>query len=186
MNEFHDGILLFEISEKKVWNTVNDDSAGLRRYYEEHKKNYLNKREIDAKIYTLKSYKKEKLLSAAYKKYSRKTDTDNLLLKKFNKKNDTLIIIKEGKWFRGDDPEIDNLQWVTGTQSFTRGGFPSIILIKSIIEPVPLSFKEVQGEMMTGYQEYLESSWKGQLKEKYSVKIDNLLLDEVKRRLGNE
>ena len=186
MNEFHDGILLFEISGKKVWNTVNDDSVGLRRYYEEHKKNYLTKREIYAKIYTLKSYKKEKLLSAAYKKYSRKTDTDNLLLKKFNKKNDTLIIIKEGKWFRGDDPEIDNLQWVTGAQSFTRGGFPSIILIKSVIEPVPLSFKEVQGEMMTGYQEYLESSWIGQLKEKYSVKIDNFVLDEVKKKLSNE
>ena len=39
---------------------------------------------------------------------------------------------------------------------------------------------------MTGYQEYLESEWIGQLKEKYSVKIDNLVLDEVKKKLNNE
>ena len=40
--------------------------------------------------------------------------------------------------------------------------------------------------MMTGYQEYLESNWTGQLKEKYSVKIDNLVLNEVKNKLNNE
>lgn len=186
MSEFHDGILLFEVSGKKVWNMVSNDSSGLHRYYEDHKMKKLTKQGIDAKIYTLKSNKGEKLLSAAYKKYSRKPDTDNLLLKKLNKKSDTLLIINEGKWFRGDDPEIDNLQWVTGTQSFKRGGFPSIVLIKSVIEPVPLSFNEVQGEMMTGYQEYLESAWIGQLKENYSVKIDNLVLDEVKKKLSNE
>ena len=34
MNEFHDGILLFEISGKKVWNKVQEDSVGLKQYYE--------------------------------------------------------------------------------------------------------------------------------------------------------
>jgi len=40
--------------------------------------------------------------------------------------------------------------------------------------------------MMTGYQEYLENEWIGQLKEKYAVKIDNLVLDEVKKSFKNE
>jgi peptidyl-prolyl cis-trans isomerase SurA len=186
MNEFHDGILLFEISGKKVWNRVSVDSLGLRRYYEDHKNSSLTRRGIDAKIYTLKSSKGEKLLSSAYKKYSRKPDTDNRLIEKFNKKNDTLLIIKEGKWFKGDDPEIDNIQWITGSQSFSKDGFPSIILINKVIDPVPLKFDDVQGEMMTGYQEYLESEWIRQLKEKYSVKIDSVVLEEVKKLLKNE
>jgi len=42
------------------------------------------------------------------------------------------------------------------------------------------------GEIMTSYQEYLESEWTAQLKEKYSVKIDNLVLEEVKKKLNNE
>ncbi len=54
MKEFHDGMLLFEISEKKVWNRVSSDSAGLHSYYEEHKNNWLSRRGIEAKIYTLK------------------------------------------------------------------------------------------------------------------------------------
>jgi len=186
MNEFHDGILLFEISGKKIWNRVSDDSLGLQRYYEDHKKSYLTCRGINAKIYTLRSSKGEKYLSSAYRKYSRKPDTDNRLIENFNKKNDSLLIIKEGTWFKGDDPEIDSLQWITGSQSFIKGGFPSIILINKVIDPVPLEFEEVRGEMMTGYQEYLESEWTKQLKEKYSVKIDNLVLEEVKKKLNNE
>lgn len=186
MNEFHDGMLLFEISEKKVWNTVSNDSAGLTQYYEDHKNNYLSKQSIDAKIYTLRSPKGERALSSAYKKYSKKPDTDGLLIKKFNKNNDSLLIINERKWIRGDDPEIDNLKWVTGIQSFKKGGFPSIILINTVNATVPLSFKEIQGEMMTGYQDYLEKEWIGQLKERNSVKIDNFVLGEVKEKLNNE
>jgi peptidyl-prolyl cis-trans isomerase SurA len=186
MNEFHDGMLLFEISEKKVWNRVSNDSTGLKQYYEDHKNNYLSKQSIDAKIYTLRSPKGEKTLSSAYKKYSKKPDTDGLMIKKFNKNNDSLLIINEQKWIRGEDPEIDNLKWVTGIQSFKKGGFPSIILINTVNAPVPLSFKEIQGEMMTGYQDYLEKEWIVQLKKKNSVKIDNLVLGEVKEKLNNE
>jgi len=39
---------------------------------------------------------------------------------------------------------------------------------------------------MTGFQEFLESEWIGQLNKKYSVKIDNLVLDEVRKKLKNE
>ena len=94
MNEFHDGILLFEISGKKVWNKVREDSLGLQKYYEEHKNSFLTRRGIDAKIYSLESPGNEKKLISAYKKYSRKSDTDNLLSEKFNKRGDTLLINK--------------------------------------------------------------------------------------------
>jgi hypothetical protein len=40
--------------------------------------------------------------------------------------------------------------------------------------------------MMTGYQEFLESEWIRQLKEKYNVKVDSVVLEEVKKKLNNE
>ena len=108
---------------------------------------------------------------------------NNTIIKR---KNDTLLIIKAGVWFKGDHPEIDNIQWIAGSQSFIKDGFPSIILINKVLDPVPLKFDEVRGDMMTGYQEYLESEWIKQLKEKYSVKTDSLVLEEVKKMLKNE
>jgi len=186
MNEFHDGILLFEISEKKVWNRVSEDSSGLYRYYEDHKNNYLKPREMEGKIYTIKSSNSEKLLSSTFKRYSRKPDLDNRLIQKFNKNNDTLLTINKGIWHEGDDPEIDKIQWITGSQALKKDGFPSIILINKVTEPVPRTFKDVQGEMMSGYQAYIESEWIRQLKGRYIVKIDSLELNEVKKRINNE
>jgi peptidyl-prolyl cis-trans isomerase SurA len=186
MNEFHDGILLFEISGKKVWNRVQEDSLGLYKYYNDHKSNFLSRSGIEAQIYTLKSSDGEKTLASAFKKYSRKPDKDIQLLKHFNKRNDTLLIIKKGTWFKGDNNEIDNLQWITGPQSFRMNSFPSIINITNVIKPVPAKFSEIQAEMIKGYQEFLDSEWIKQLKDKYSVKIDGVVLNEVKKKLKNE
>jgi peptidyl-prolyl cis-trans isomerase SurA len=186
INEFHDGMLLFEISGKKVWNRVSNDSSGLNNYYEVHKNKWLSRKSIDAKIYILKSEAGEKLLSDAFKKYSKKTDFDKILYKKFNKDNDTLLFIREGKWLKGEDPDIDNIEWKNGMHSFRKNGFPSVILIKNVSEPSPLKFEDVKGEVMTGYQEFLESDWIGQLNKKYNVKIDNLVLEQVKKKLKNE
>jgi peptidyl-prolyl cis-trans isomerase SurA len=186
MNEFRDGMLLFEITGKNVWNRVTNDSSGLRQYYEEHINTWLSRIGIEAKIYTLKSSDGEQLLASAFNKYIQKSDLDELLLKKFNKKNDTLLTIIEGTWFRGDDAEIDKPEWTAGSHSFSRGGFPSIMLIKKVVGPEPLKFDEVKGEVMTAYQEFLENEWDRQLNKKYSVKIDDLVLDEVKNKIKNE
>jgi len=50
----------------------------------------------------------------------------------------------------------------------------------------PPSFEEVEGEMTAGYQEWLMEEWIRQLKNKYPVKIENKILDEVRRKLANE
>jgi peptidyl-prolyl cis-trans isomerase SurA len=186
MNEFHDGMLLFEISGKKVWNRVSNDSSGLFQYYMDHKDNWLSRRGIEAKIYTIKSPDGEKLLNSAFFKNSQKADFDELLVKKFNRPNDTLLFIEKGKWFKNDDTEIDKIEWNNGPHPFMRKGFPSVLLINKVLEPAPLKFEDVRGEVMTGYQESLESEWIGQLNKKYNVKIDNLVLDEVRKKLQNE
>jgi len=186
MNEFHDGILLFDISSKNVWNKVQEDSAGLLKYYEAHKNDFLSRKSIEAKIYTLMESGGAKRLKAAYTKYSRKSGTDTRLLAKFNLKGDTLLNITEGKWTAGDDADIDRIEWTQGLHSLTKNGFPSVINIMKVNEPVPLPLNEVQADMISGYQDWLTEEWIKQLKKKYTVKIDNQVFDEVKKKLGNE
>ena len=186
MSEFHDGILLFEISGKRIWNKVNEDSLGLKQYYEEHKKDFLTPRLIDAKIYSIASPGNKKKLISAYKKYSRKPNTDNLLLDKFNNNSNTLLTIKEGTWFKGEIPQLENVPWIPGTIFNKIGNSPVIIVIKKISEPGPLPFKEVQAEMITGFQDDLNAEWLKQLKGKYNIKVDSKVLEEVKKKLTNE
>ena len=186
MLEFHDGILLFDISSDKVWNRVQEDSAGLYGYYEQIKKNYLSEKSVSGNIYTLRESGGDKKLTSAYKKYSRKGDPDAKLVQKFNGKGDTLLTITRGKWFKGDDPDIDNITWSTGIHSFRKDGYPSIIDIKKVNSPEPLPFNEIQAEVISGYQDWLTDEWIRQLKESYTVKVDNLVFEEVKKIIGNE
>jgi peptidyl-prolyl cis-trans isomerase SurA len=97
-----------------------------------------------------------------------------------------LLTITEGKWFAGDDTVIDGIKWTAGVHHFTRKGYPSLLVINKVNEPEPLPLNEVQAEAISGYQDWLTEEWVKQLKKKYTVKIDNQVFSEVKKRLGNE
>ncbi|NLV17882.1 MAG: hypothetical protein GXY51_00125 [Bacteroidetes bacterium] len=186
MKEFHDGILLFEISEETIWNRVHEDTSGLKRFYEEHKYEYMTKRSIEGKLYTLRISDGKRKLSSALRKYSRKKNTDQLMIERFNKNNDSVLIITEKKCEEGDDPLIDKISWKKGKQYLEINNYPSFIMINNIIEPTPEAFENIQGEMIATYQEYLEKEWIRQLREKYAVKIYDHIFDKVKESLVNE
>lgn len=186
MNEFHDGILLFEISGKKVWDKSQEDTIGLKQYYEGNKNKFLTRKGIEARIYMLQKRDGIKLLKAAFNKMSNSPDAEEKMINKFIVRGDTLLKVKKGIWFEGDNKDIDNLRWIKGYQETKQKGFPCIVVIDNIIEPQPLPFNEVRGEMISGYQSYLESKWIEQLKENYNVKIDNAILEEIRKQLRNE
>jgi peptidyl-prolyl cis-trans isomerase SurA len=183
MNEFHDGMLLFEISNRFVWKKVSTDSVGLQNYYEENKNNWLSKRSIDGEIITLKNIRGKKILESAIKKFAGSPDMDDRLNKKFNT-SDTVLIIKHGTWVRGDNEEADKADWTPGPHSMSANGFPVVLYIKKVTEPAPMKLKEIQGDVMTGYQTYLEKVWVSQLMKKYHVKTDDLVLQEVKKKIN--
>jgi peptidyl-prolyl cis-trans isomerase SurA len=186
MNEFHDGILLFDISSEKVWDKVTQDTAGLVKYYEDHKNNYLSKPGIEAKIYLLRLPGREQTLLRMYKKYKRKKNADQLLSDNFNSEGDTALYIHSGTWFTGDDTELDKLKWATGYRLTTYKGYPAIIDITRVLDPEPRPFKEVTGEVMSAYQDYLDKKWIVQLKNDYPVLIDDSVLGEIRKKLQNE
>jgi peptidyl-prolyl cis-trans isomerase SurA len=186
MKEFHDGILLFDISNREVWDRVNRDSTGMKNYYERNKYSFLSEKEISAKIYTLRMAGGRKELDAAFGKFYGKPDADKLLESKFNRKNDSLLVIKSGKWKRGDNAELDAIEWTEGPHPCEIRGYPSIVLVQHLYEAEPLPLAVVRDKMMTGFQEYLENEWTKQLNEKYDVKIDSFVLGEIKKNLINE
>jgi peptidyl-prolyl cis-trans isomerase SurA len=186
MKEFHDGILLFEISSEKIWNRVQEDSTGLMAYYERNKHKFLTDENIDAKIYSIKEAGRTKQLQKSYRKFSRKADTDKKMLEKFIVNNDTLITITQNRWFRGDDEDIDRIDWKKGVQDFYKNGLPSIIDINKVNRPEPRPFNEIQGEIVSGYQDWLTEEWIRQLNEKYVVDVDKEVYKGVKYRLQNE
>ena len=58
MNEYRDGILLFELTDEKVWSKAVKDTTGLEAYYEKNKTNFMWDTRVNATIYTCKDKKK--------------------------------------------------------------------------------------------------------------------------------
>jgi peptidyl-prolyl cis-trans isomerase SurA len=186
MKEFHDGMLLFEISEKEIWNRAQEDSAGLKDYYEANKHMYMASRSIDAIIYTLRQKGSDKQFRTLLRRVSRRQDAEKRLNERYNKGGDTLLYVTNGRWYRGDEPDLDNLRWTKGLHFFQTNGYPSAIVISKVTDPAPMPLNEIKGELMAGYQNDLELTWIRQLKEKYPVKIDDAVLKEVRKGLENE
>ncbi len=189
VKEFHDGILMFEISADMVWNRVQEDSSGLKGYYNNNKRDYLSPRSVDAKVYTHTGHLTQKAVKQFrndIRRNSRRSDGDGRLNQKYNSGRDTLLTITEGVWYRGDDPALDDVNWTRGIQFFRKNGSHAAVLIKRVNEPAPMPLAAVKGEVMAGYQDELENEWIKQLKENYTVRIDEAVLNEVRQRLENE
>jgi len=186
INEFHDGILLFDISGREIWNKAQDDSAGLKKYYAANKQKFHTREGVLAKVYTLKKPDGRRSLEKAYKQYSKYPDCDSRMVKKFVHRGDSLLTIKTSTWYKGENRYIDSLDWKKNVQITNIDGFPSIFVVNKHIDEVPLPLNDVQGEMITGYQQELETLWIKQLKTKFTVTIDNAVLQEIRQKIRNE
>jgi len=68
MQEYNDGILLFDLTDKKVWSKAVSDTIGLEKFYENNKNNYKWKDRVVYKTYTCLNEKpKPKLLKCLTK-----------------------------------------------------------------------------------------------------------------------
>lgn len=183
VNEFHDGILLFEISKEKIWDRAQNDTSGLKKYYEENKQRYPGKKSFTGMIYMCMEKAKAGKFYKAARKYVKKPDFEKRLQAMFNAGSDTIIKVYKGVFQEGDSLLPENLKWEEGLHETEIKGFPSVIVITKINPASPLPLNEVMGEISSEYQNFLESEWIKQLKEKYPVRINRTILEQVKNEL---
>lgn len=185
MNEFHDGILLFNVSEKKIWNRVTDDTLGLKDFYEANKQNYLSPRRINGWLCIINDPRKEKKFARACEKLYAEKISAAKLLEKFNK-NDTVLVVTYKEWIAGEDKAIEGINPAKGIYKNHSEKYPSYIVVDKVIEPSPKPLDEVKAEMISGYQDWLEAEWIKQLKSEYPVSIDQKLFEKIKEEVRHE
>lgn len=175
MQEYHDGILLFELTDKIVWSKAVEDTSGLLEFYKKNKNNYLWGERFDGRIYTCKNEKTYKKLNKFLSKGENEKLTEDELLAKYNKV-DTLLSIESGIYSKGDNSIIDKVIWNIGNNNIDN----KVIVKGSKIDPEPKKLKEAKGLITADYQTFLEEKWVKSLKEKANIVINSELLDYVK------
>lgn len=181
MHEYHDGILLFDLTDQKVWSKAVKDSAGLANYYEAHKSENMWGDRIEGVVYnavdnTVAASVKKNVKARKSKKY-----TDEDILKMANENSQLNLELERGKFSKGDNEIIDRMEWKKGiSENVLLNNRVYFVEVLNLLAPQPKELNEVRGLMTSGYQKNLEDSWIKELKLKYPVKVYKEHLSKIK------
>lgn len=164
LKEYYEGILLFEIMEKEVWNKASEDSIGQRAYYESHKSDYLAAERVNAVLYSSSTHE----FSAPLREIVLLGDESKIQDFVRQKK----IKTESGYYLKGDKPIFDKMPWSSGVYSVENNGMYYLAWLKDILPPGEKSFEEARTAIISDYQGNLEKMWLEQLKRKYPVKVN--------------
>lgn len=171
MQEYRDGILLFELTDKMVWNKSVEDTVGLKNYYEINKTKYMWKKRADAAIFDCS----DASVAKKVKKMLKKDPPDSLIYKKINKKDPLALSITRGKYEEGQNENLSKIEWKEGIIDIQRDNQKKFTFVKiyKVIPPVPKELSETMGVVTSDYQTHLEDTWISGLKTKYPININN-------------
>jgi peptidyl-prolyl cis-trans isomerase SurA len=179
VREYHEGILLFEVSNNEVWAKSSSDTVGLKKFFEENKAKYAwNKPHYKGYVVLLKDAKAKKKMQ----KEIAKLDMDaaaQYLTEHYKKDENPVIKIEKGLFVQGDNQYVDELIFHAGKATLSEG-FTGFFLIGKYLPDMPDSYTDVRGLVITDYQDYLEEKWLEELNKKYPVIIYDDVLKTVK------
>jgi len=183
MHEFYDGILLFEISDQKIWKHLNGESESLKEYWESQKGNYMTEPEIEAEIYTIsKSVGRKKGLRMArdIKKSIKSGASKDEILEIGRTAGKSHIKETSGLFSKGENRIIDNIKWETGLTSYSNNDGTHIVNLSSVIEAEYIPYEEAIPLLIDDYKKKIENDWFQQLEDKFSVTINESALRQIK------
>lgn len=187
VKEYYDGLLLFEIMEKKIWLQSASDTTGLQNFYSQNKKKYLSPERIDA---TMVAGKNEKLIYDAHKFVSktvrRKYSLPGLVNNITKRFGENTFSIEKSISVKGENPFTDKIDWKKGLSPIMKiNGNSYFMLVHAIIKPEPFELEEIRGLVISDYLQYLENSWIESLKKKYKVTVNKEILSSMKKTITN-
>jgi peptidyl-prolyl cis-trans isomerase SurA len=180
--EYHDGILLFDIMDQKVWSNAVSDTIGLTSFHNSHKQDYMWEQRFDALILTCSEDADLARVRKAYKKIA-KGRLDEAALNQAFCANDTIPCITVEKVLvqAGENTLVDAMNGEPGMgQVVTADSSNSFAILKKANKPEAKKLDEARGQITSDYQNYLEKQWIEDLKVKYPVEVNRTLLTRIK------
>ncbi|MBQ6653163.1 MAG: peptidylprolyl isomerase [Prevotella sp.] len=179
IKEYHDGLLLYEISNQTVWEKASKDEAALEQYFKKHKKDFKwDEPRFKGMSYHTKEAADVKnvqkaVKGVAYDKWG------EVLRQTFNNDSTLRIRVKIGIFKAGDDGLVDSLQFkkadakVKAVKDFPYDGTYGKML------KAPQSYTDVKNAVISNYQEELEKQWVADLRKRYPVVVNKDVVNTV-------
>lgn len=168
MQEYKDGILLFELTDKEVWSKAVEDSAGLEAFYAANSDKYMWQERAVATVFSCKDAKSAKQA----KKLVKKGVSVSEILERCNAKDPLTVSVETKTWEKGKSDLLDKIEWAEGLYDLDANN--DRVKFVEIAQVLPSSVKPLEenmGQATSDYQNYLEALWIENLRKKYPVHI---------------
>ena len=176
VREYHDGILLFDVSLREVWDKANKDTEGLAAYFRAHKKAYTWD-EPRYKGYMI--YAKNEAAAKAAKQIIKSANADSIMSyidQRINVDSVQYVKVEQGLWTAGKNAAVDKYGFKNKTAEYTASEeFPVVVPVGKVLK-APQEYTDVRSQVTTDYQDYLEEQWIATLREKYPVVVNEEVL----------
>lgn len=182
IKEYHDGLLLYEISNREVWDKAAKDETGLAAYFKDHKKDYAW---TEPRFKGIAYHVKDKADVKAVKNCVKKLPFDQwaeALRTTFNPDSVIRIRVEKGIFKPGDHALVDR-------EEFKRAdavvkpveGYPIDAVFGKKLKKGPEDYTDVRGQVTADYQDMLEKAWVFELRQKYPFSVNKEVLKTVNK-----
>lgn len=171
IREYHDGLLLFEISNREVWEKGTNDEEGLKAYFKKNKKKYRwDEPRFKGMVYHVKDQKDVKAVKKCVKGLAF-ADWNEKLRSTFNGDSIIRIRVEKGVFKKGDNALVDSVIFkVNNVDVKETKNYPiDAVYGKKLKQPKEMS--DVRNQVTADYQALLEKQWVAALRKKYAVEV---------------
>ena len=182
LQEYYDGLLLFEVAKQEVWDKAEHDSKGLARTFKANKKKYAWK-EPYFKGYII-SAKNAKAAQQAQKllKKPLPLGADLQAYFKNNLNKDSVVVMAQGLYItqQGENSTIDHFAFRQKSAEIKalHPQFPYTVVSGKVLKK-PQSYEDVKSAVLLDYQQQLEQKWVEALRKRFPVSVDESVFSTI-------
>ena len=181
LNEYREGLLLFDLMQDKIWEGAKNDSIGLQEFYNSNKQNYIWPDRIEGSV--------ARSTDAKYIKTVRKYWVNNQSNKMINEvlnKDQQNVIFSNGELELGHPTLPKGIAFETGISKVIEENSNFYVVNVTALKPsTPKTFEEANGQLVADYQLELESKWINELRDKFKVDINQDVFAKVNALISN-
>ncbi|BBE19543.1 survival protein SurA precursor [Aquipluma nitroreducens] len=173
--EYHDGILLFNISKDKIWDVATTDTVRLQNYFDQTTKKYYWGDRF--KGWIIKANNGDTRANVESMLNESRATQKNELTDLFNTKTENNIQITDVACEKGENPIVDYFIWGGAKPS----GFDetTTFVHGKIVKNEMKQLKDAWGLYSSDFQEQIEKEWVDSLLKKYPVSINQKVLKKI-------
>lgn len=179
LQEYRDGLLIFDVMEHNIWSKAKSDSLGLESFYQKNKQNYRWKQRVDADVFSATS----QATAQRVEKMLREGKAPEEIKEELNPDKTVNVVLTQGV-FEVDQSVLPNsLALKTGiSKIYPRNNSYTIVNIKNVLPEGVKELQDARGAIVSDYQSQLEKDWMESLHAKYDVEVNARALKRLKRK----